>query len=211
MLENVLLGNLKGNSLLLVEVHNILGPVLVNCQMEISSSHESQVTKRGCALRGGKLVSKPVHCLWLGTPGRVFSTPALELTSCFSVSLKNKDLSLYNTKKGWLRSCHSSSQSGLLVYIRELDLRSTSVCSGPRLEARVGSPYQSTSGSQQWVPPTNLIWLKLGLMEVVLCCCFCVFYLSGRRLTYFLSALSEMTPVLVLALLVIMIIIQPAR
>ena len=152
MREIVLLGNLKGNSLFLEQVHNIWGPVLVNCQMEISSSHESQVTKRGCALRSGKLVSKPVHCLWLGTPGRVFSTPALELTSSFSVSLNNKDLSLYNTKKGWLRSCHSSSQSGLLVYIRELDLRSTSGCSGPRLEARVGSPYQSTSGSQQWVP-----------------------------------------------------------
>ena len=153
--------------------------------MEISSSHESQVTKRGCALRGGKLVLKLVHCLWLGTPGRVFSTPALELTSSFSVSLNNKDLSLYNTKKGWLRSCHSSSQSGLLVYIRELDLRSTSGCSGPRLEARVGSPYQSTSGSQQWVPPTNFIWLKLGLMEVVLCCCFCVFLFERQTINLF--------------------------
>ena len=39
---------------------------------------------------------------------------------------------------------------------------------------------------------------------------FVFFYLSGRRLTYFLSALSEMTPVLVLVLLVIMIIIQLA-
>ena len=44
-----------------------------------------------------------------------------------------------------------SSQSGL-VYIRELDLRSTGGGSGPRHEARVASSYQSTSGSQQEVP-----------------------------------------------------------
>ena len=70
-------------------------------------------------------------------------------------------------------------------FIRELDLRSNSGCSGPRLEARVGSPYQSTSGSQQWVPPTNLIWLKLGLMEVVLCCCFCVFLFERQTINLF--------------------------
>ena len=70
-------------------------------------------------------------------------------------------------------------------FIRELDLRFTNGCSGPRLEARVGSPYQSTSGSQQWVPPTNFIWLKLGLMEVVLCCCFCVFLFERQTINLF--------------------------
>ena len=171
IVRNRTFGQLKGKFPFSGASTQYLGP---RSRQVSNGNHESQVTKRGCALRGGKLVLKLVHCLWLGTPGRVFSTPALELTSSFSVSLNNKDLSLYNTKKGWLRSCHSSSQSGLLVYIRELDLRSTSGCSGPRLEARVGSPYQSTSGSQQWVPPTNFIWLTgpYGGRPVLLLLCF---------------------------------------
>ena len=79
MLKIVLSGNLKGKSLLLVQVHKLLASFSSTVKWKSGSPHESQVTKRGYALRGGKLVSK--QCTEVA--GEVLSTSAFELTSSF--------------------------------------------------------------------------------------------------------------------------------
>ena len=79
MLKIVLSGNLKRDIPFFWCKYTIFKALSSAVKWKSGSPHESQVTKRGYALRGGKLVSK--QCTEVA--GEVLSTSAFELTSSF--------------------------------------------------------------------------------------------------------------------------------